>query len=90
MPGERGMKFWSGVRELNPFHRLGKAGHDRYTNPARLRSVAKGVLALKGWSGPSCSYDEVCSLNLRLADWPRWLAWMSSAVALRSRSWRTR
>jgi len=24
----------SGIRESNSFHSLGKAGHDRYTNPA--------------------------------------------------------
>lgn len=26
----------SGIRESNPFHSLGKAGHSRYTNPARM------------------------------------------------------
>src|SRR5262249_13560007 len=28
----------SGIRESNPFHSLGKAGHDRYTNPATFFS----------------------------------------------------
>ena len=27
----------SGIRESNSFHSLGKAGHDRYTNPANDR-----------------------------------------------------
>lgn len=32
--GADGGLKWSGVRDSNPFRRLGKPGHDPYTNPA--------------------------------------------------------
>lgn len=38
----------SGIRESNPSHSLGKAGHSRYTNPALVIHLIPTALAVQG------------------------------------------
>src|SRR5207302_11482045 len=38
-------RLQSGIRESNPSHSLGKAGHSRYTNPATPTTIAAGRAA---------------------------------------------
>src|SRR2546428_235732 len=53
-PGGRAGFCDSGIRESNPSHSLGKAGHNRYTNPANItnHSDRPDVLQRSGRGNP--------------------------------------